>query len=218
MCRWAEGATPLTDGVRMPLPAPWTGPSSLGANLSNWLRSRCFLGNVGSQTPECEHSGPQLSPAERKGESLPWTDLGKERRTCPLGPGATPVKTASASLCSLLCPEAFGHPTPGVPPQPPRHGWPAKRPFLQGLHLYPWPPRLLTSPTTAGSPDEWQVEEAIDSIQELAGVGTGLESLEAGRYLSCHFKLESFWLPAHPQAHFCFKGAIFGNRLAVGGM
>lgn len=39
---------------------------------------------------------------------------------------------------------------------------------------------------------------------------------QSGSWKSHNFGVESFWLAACPQIHFCFKDEIFGNRLAVG--
>ena len=91
-------------------------------------------------------------------------------------------------------------------------GLPRGPPWL-GLHLYSQSPRPLTGPTTPACPDKWQVQEAVESIQGLALSWRVWEMEGSG---SCHFNLEFFWLLAHAQTHFCFKGTIFGNRLAVG--
>lgn len=75
--------------------------------------------------------------------------------------------------------------------------------------------KVLTSPTAAASPDKSRrLQTQSRNQQELALAWTVWELEGTG---SCRSKLESFWLPAHPQTHFCFKGATFGNRLAAGG-
>lgn len=113
-------------------------------------------------------------------------------------------------------------PHPGIFPWPPGHGWPAERSSLTGPPSLPKISKAPVNPMTAGSSNGWQSEEAITTIQELARVGAGLErpvkpAPQSGSWKSRgHFRLESFWLPACPQLHFCFKDEIYGNRLAVG--
>lgn len=77
-----EGATPMMDGVRIP------------------LHPRCQSLQLGEKSGASQGvMGPRLqdvgSPAEQscqKGLALPWTDLGKETRTCPLVQGLLQLK------------------------------------------------------------------------------------------------------------------------------
>lgn len=186
----AKGATPTVDGVRMPL-LPGRQPFQLDEKSG---ASQKVMG------PRTQSVGSPMERSCQKGAGTATGRPGREGRTGPRSRGCRRYSHLSC-LCSPACALPLGHPTPGCPSPASR-----TRPACHRPSVSTPGPQAPTGPTTAGPPDRWQVQEAVDSIQGLVLSWRVWRLKGSG---SCRFNLESFWLLAHAQTHFCSKGTIF---------